>query len=77
MAVARTDKKGAIVVNLDAKDLLDFRKRIGIGKIIQDISRNSGIVYIALQDSGGILAASHNIDSLDAVSEDSSCRQHS
>ncbi len=71
VAVARTGSKGAIVVNLDAKELLDFRKRIGIGKIIQDIARNSGIKYIALQDSSGILAASTNIDSLDAVNGDS------
>jgi two-component system sensor histidine kinase HydH len=70
VAVARTGNKGAIVVNLDAKELLDFRKRIGIGKIIQDISQNSGIKYIALQDSGGIIAASLNIDTLDAVRED-------
>ncbi len=70
VAVARKENKGAIVVNLDAKDLLEFRKRIGIGKIIQDISRNSGIQYIALQDSSGILAASLNIDSLDAVGND-------
>ncbi len=71
VAVARIGNRGAIVVNLDAKELLDFRKRIGIGKIIQDISKNSGIRYIALQDSGGILAASTNIDSLDAIPEDS------
>ncbi len=70
VAVARSRNRGAIVVNLDAKDLLDFRKRIGIGKIIQDISKNSGIRYIALQDTGGILAASTNIDSLDAVPDD-------
>jgi two-component system sensor histidine kinase HydH len=70
VAVARTGGKGAIVVNLDAKDMLEFRKRIGIGKIIQDISKNAGIRYIALQDSSGILAASINIDSLDAVSGD-------
>ena len=70
VAVARSGRRGAIVVNLDAKELLDFRKRIGIGKIIQDISKNSGIRYIALQDTGGILAASTNIDSLDAVPDD-------
>jgi PAS domain S-box-containing protein len=70
VAVARSAHRGAIVVNLDAKDLLEFRKRIGIGKIIQDISGNPGIKYIALQDTGGILAASENIDSLDAVNGD-------
>lgn len=70
VAVRRAKNNGAIVINLDAKDLLEFRKRIGIGKIIRDISKNSGIEYIALQDSNGILAASINIDSLDAVRED-------
>jgi PAS domain S-box-containing protein len=70
VAVARKGNKGAVVVNLDAKDLLEFRKKIGIGKIIQDISKNSGIIYIALQDSDGILAASLNVDSLDAVKSD-------
>lgn len=71
VALARSGSRGAIVVNLDAKKLLEFRRRIGIGRIIQDISQNSGIRYIALQDTGGILAASTNIDSLDAIPDDS------
>ncbi len=70
VAVARSRQRGAIVVNLDARDLLEFRKRIGIGKIIQDISENPGIIYIALQDTNGILAASSNVDTLDAVNDD-------
>ncbi len=57
VAVARANKKGAIVINLDAEEFLEFRKRIGLGKIIRDISDNSGIEYIVLQDSIGILAA--------------------
>ncbi len=75
VAMARSGSRGAIVVNLDAKKLLDFRKRIGIGKIIQDISENSGIRYIALQDTGGILAASTNIDTLDAIPDDNFLQQ--
>ena len=40
VAVARANKKGAIVINLDAEEFLEFRKRIGLGKIIRDISDN-------------------------------------
>jgi PAS domain S-box-containing protein len=70
VAVARANKKGAIVVNLDAKNLLEFRKKIGIGKIIRDIADNPGIEYIVLQDTLGILAASTGVDSMNAISPD-------
>ncbi len=73
-AVSRSKNRGAIVVNLDAKQFLDFRKKIGIGKIIQDMGKNSGIEFIALQDRDGILAASKNVDSLSAINEDSFLR---
>ena len=49
---------GAIVLNLDAAELLEFRKRIGIGKLIRDLGDNSGIVFAALQDQQCIIAAS-------------------
>ncbi len=70
VAVARANRKGAIAINLDAKDLLEFRKKIGIGKIIQDIADNPGIEYIVLQDSLGILAASTNVDSMSSIESD-------
>jgi len=69
VAVARANNKGAIVVNMDAKDFLDFRKKIGIGIILQGISNHHGIEYIILQDSLGILAASEKIDSVESISE--------
>ena len=69
VAVKRT-KGGAIVINLDAKDFLEFRKKIGIGKIVRDISENHGIEYIVLQDSLGILAASTGVDSISSVDVD-------
>lgn len=71
VAVARANNKGAIVVNMDAKDFLDFRKKIGIGIILQGISKHHGIEYIILQDSLGILAASESIDSVESISESS------
>ena len=71
IAVARANKKGAIVINLDAQDFLAFRKRIGLGKIIRDISDNPGIEYIVLQDSIGILAAGSSVDTMNTIESDS------
>ncbi len=70
VAVARANKKGAIVINLDAAEFLEFRKRIGLGKIIRDISDNQGIEYIVLQDSLGILAAGSDVDTMSSVKSD-------
>lgn len=69
VAVARANNKGAIVVNMDAKDFLEFRRRIGIGVILQGISNHHGIEYIILQDSLGILAATEKIDSVESIFE--------
>ena len=49
---------------MDAEDFLSFRKRIGIGKIIQEIGDDSEIEYVALQDSIGIMAASSTVKEL-------------
>lgn len=70
VAVARAKRKGAIVINLDAEEFLLFRKRIGLGKIIRDISDNRGIEYIVLQDSIGILAAGSSVDTVNAIESD-------
>lgn len=70
VAIARANGKGAIVINLNAEEFLDFRKRIGLGKIIRDISDNPGIEYIVLQDSIGILVAGSAVDTMNAVESD-------
>jgi PAS domain S-box-containing protein len=70
VAVARSGKRGAIVVNMNAEDFLQFRRRIGIGKIVRDIGDNGGIEYVALQDSLGIMAASSNVKELSNFSSD-------
>ena len=69
VAVARSNHKGAIVVNMDAKDFLEFRKKIGIGVILQQMSRHHGIEYIILQDSIGVIAASEKIDTVEAIND--------
>ena len=70
VAVARSNNRGAIVINLDAKDFLEFRKKIGIGKIIRDIADNSGIEYVVLQDTAGVLAASESVKSMNSIEGD-------
>ena len=67
VAVARETHKGAIVVNINAEEFLEFRKKIGIGVILQQMSKYHGIEYIVLQDSIGILAASEKIDSIESI----------
>jgi PAS domain S-box-containing protein len=69
VAVARSNNKGAIVVNIDAKDFLEFRKKIGIGVILQQMSKHHGIEYIILQDTIGVLAASEKIDTVESISD--------
>jgi PAS domain S-box-containing protein len=72
VAISRTHKSGgAIVLNIDAAELLEFRKQIGIGKLIKDIGDNGGIEYVALQDDRGIVAASRSVDELSAIEDDS------
>ncbi len=70
-AVAKKRRNGgAIVLNIDANDMLNFRKTIGIGRLVRDVGDSDGIEYIVLQDSTGILLASANMDSLVAIDND-------
>jgi two-component system sensor histidine kinase HydH len=62
-----TKDRSAIVVNLDAAELLRFRKEIGFGSLLQRMVINPGILYAALQDTAGILAASGNIVELERI----------
>ncbi len=71
VAVRRTRPPGgAIVVNLDAADLLRFRRTIGIGKLLKDLGNNSGIAYVAIQDTQGIMAAG-GVRELSSINADS------
>ena len=68
VALAANDRS-AIVINLNAEELLDFRRQIGFGSLLKQLAANPGIVYIALQDSSGIIAASGNIKELDRIED--------
>lgn len=67
VAVA-TEDKGAIVLNIDAQQYLDFKKNTGFGALINKVAlENSQIEYIALQDSFDILAATGYVKSLESI----------
>ncbi|MEZ4697840.1 MAG: ATP-binding protein [Rhodothermales bacterium] len=63
--------RSAIVVNLDADYLIAFRQQVGFGPLLRNMAMNPGIVYIAVQDEDGFLAAAGDADSLDSFSADS------
>ncbi len=67
----RRRKGGAIVTNIDAAEMLEFRKNVGIGRLMQNISDYRGIEYIVLQDYDGIILASKGISSLPSIAGDS------
>jgi len=66
VAIAALDRS-AILVNIDAAELLNFRREIGFGSILRKMILNSGILYTALQDTSGILAASGNVQELERI----------
>ena len=52
------DKGGAIVVGIDASELLALRRTFGAGSVIDDMSQSPGVEYAAIAKSGQLLAAS-------------------
>ncbi|MDZ7261522.1 MAG: ATP-binding protein [candidate division KSB1 bacterium] len=63
-------KGGAITVSIDALSLLNFRKEIGVGRLMQDIGGYEGIAYIVLQDEEGIIMASKNVVRMPKLTRD-------
>jgi PAS domain S-box-containing protein len=61
---------GALVLGVSSDDLLNIRKRLGIGKLVQDIGNAENIAYILLQDARGILTASRGIREMTSIDED-------
>ncbi len=61
----------AIVLNLDAEELLNFRKKIGFGALLKNVTSTEGIKYAVLQDTNGIIAASGIFENLTNIFEDS------
>jgi len=68
VALAAEDRN-AIVVYIEADQIIDFRREIGFGNFIKNLVNNSEIVYLALQDTNGIIAASKNINELESINK--------
>ncbi|KPL14746.1 MAG: hypothetical protein AMS23_00250 [Bacteroides sp. SM1_62] len=66
VALAARDRS-AIIVNLDAQELIEYRTKSGFGVLLRRIIQNPGIVFAALQDTNTILAASGNVRQLEAI----------
>jgi PAS domain S-box-containing protein len=66
----RRRKGGAIVMGVDSLEILEFRKAIGVGSLIQEIGENEGIEYIVLQDENGLILASRNVTQMLRIAED-------
>ena len=61
VAMARSNLQGAIIIHVDAYYMDQFRQEIGISKLINDISDQKGIRYIAFQDKDNLYTAPQNI----------------
>ncbi len=71
VAIRRTHPAGgAIVLNIDAAQFVEFKKQIGIGKLINDLGDNTGIDYVVIQDLDGILAATKQVQEISSIEQD-------
>lgn len=59
----------AIVLNLDAEELLKFKRRVGFGVLIKRLTENEDVLYAVLESFDGILAASGKVEGLDNINE--------
>ena len=66
VAIATKDR-GAIVLNIDADELLKFRKQIGFGVLLQEVVKSDNIKYALLQDNRSIIAAAGNQNYIDFI----------
>jgi len=58
------------VAYVDAAELIELRRRLGIGLILDDLSAIEGVTYALLQDTLGIIAASSQVVSMGSIKED-------
>lgn len=63
-------RDGFMVISLSSEKLLDFRKRIGVGSLFQNIASTADIVYVVMQDEKGIITASRGVDELSSIDSD-------
>ncbi len=61
---------GILEARIDAAELSRIQKDRGIASLLNSVIRDSSITYIAIQDSLGIIAASHNVNELSSLATD-------
>ena len=64
-----SNNNNAIVLNLDAAELLAFKRRIGFGVLIKRLTENEDVLFALLENDYGILAASGNVNNLDNIGD--------
>ena len=69
-AAVRRSGGGAIVVNIDAAEMLSLRRSAGEGRLVQEIGENPGVVYVVLQDQQGIVLASREVAEMPKIGTD-------
>jgi signal transduction histidine kinase len=62
-AVTIFDDRRAVIAGVDAEQLLAMRRAFGAGSIIESLSQNPGLRYVAILEGISILAASRNFPS--------------
>jgi two-component system sensor histidine kinase HydH len=70
VGVKRLQGSNVIVCYADAEYLRNLKQTLGIGPLIQKVSKESGIEYVLLQDEDGIVFATKNIERMKKISKD-------
>ncbi len=70
VAIRRLSSGDIIVCYADAEYLQNLKQSLGIGRLIQKVSMESGIEYVLLQDEEGIIFATKNIEKMKKISND-------
>lgn len=64
-----TEDNGAIVLVLDGDKILNFRRKIGFGALLKNLTEDSKLIYAVLQDSSGFIAASGKFKDLENIED--------
>ena len=70
VVAVRRRKGGVFIVTADAGHLIELRKELGPGRLIQEIGNRPGVEYLALQDTLGIILASEGISGMSRILTD-------
>lgn len=71
MLIRKREKTtGYVLIGIGSQKLLQLRKNFGVGAKISEFAKNPEIIFIALQDTNGIYAATPNFKELSAINSD-------